>query len=210
MKTSIIAIIAAMGCSVLAQAQEGSVPSVTDPAVAQVQSAVTPSKSAYHDCLLSAGPQTFGALGLDEGQVVRISELQNRYKNDLKAAEEAKAANDKKSKSTKKVAVKEPVAKDAAQPVAAVIAPMDKTGVVNEQAVEHSSTEQPDPLVMNTDEPLQSPVLAPETTIQTPILEAPSDPAAGDELRGILTAQQWTMWHKQCYHELEETGMIQP
>lgn len=208
MKSRIIISAAALGWFSLVQAQDSSVPAE--------QHGAAPLKSAYHDCLLSAGKETFAVLGLDEGQVVRISELQNRYKADRKAAEETEAAETKQGKKSKKVVVKETVVKDAEPPVATLPpaetpAPTDKTGVAEQEPMDQLRTvEQPDPLVMSTDAPLEDPVLAPETTIQTPALAVPSDPAAGDELQGILTAQQWTMWHKQCYRELGETGMIQP
>lgn len=208
MKTRIIISAATLGLFSLTYAQDATVPAV-EPEVAPV-------KSAYHDCLLSAGKETFAVLQLDEGQVVRMTELQNRYKADLKAAEEAQAAEAKKNKSSKKTVAKEVVAKDAVQPVAAVPTtetptPTDKTGVADLEPMEtlRIAEQQTDPLVMSTDAPLESPVLAPESTIQTPALDIPSDPAAGDELQGILTALQWNMWHRQCYHDLEETGMIQ-
>lgn len=207
MKTRIIIAAAAMGCFSLAQAQEGkdAVSPVAEPASA---------KSAYHECLLNAGKETFAVLGLDESQIARVIELQTRYKGELQAADEAKAPKGKHAK--KAVVTKDVVAKEPEQPVAVVppavtTAPVDKSGIVAEEPMEElRQAEQTDPLVMSTEDPTLTAPLAPETTVQTPGLTMPADPAAGDDLRAILTPEQWNQWHKQCYSDLGETGMIQP
>lgn len=220
MKTRIIFATAALGCFSLAQAQEGTAAPATDAAL-PVEQTTTVEKSAYHDCLLSAGKETFAVLGLDEGQVMRMSELQARYKADLKAADEAKVAEEKAAKKNKgkavaakpvlnAVVVKEPDVHVATLPPAENTTPVDKAGVVEEQAADPLRTDVADPTVLSTDEAAQVALPVPETTLQTPGIAIPSDPATGDGLQGILTAYQFNMWHKQCYRDLEETGMIQP
>ena len=214
MKTRIIITAAAMGWFSLAHAQEGTTAPVKDAAVTASPEAAG-LKSAYHDCLLKAGKETFAILGLDENQVARITELQGRYKAGLQAAEEAKAPKGKQTKNA--VAAKEPVAKESEQAVVATeppsetAAPVDKTGVAVDAPIEEMrEAELTDPLVMSTDDPAQTTVSSPETTIQTPGLDTPSDPAAGDALQDILTPEQWAQWHKKCYNAVSETGMIQP
>ncbi len=211
MKTRNIIALAAVGCFTLAQAQGGITAPATDGA-AQPQGAGR--KSAYHDCLMNAGKETFDVLRLEEGQIVRVTELQTRYKADLKAADDEKASKGKQAKRT--TAVKEPAAKDSEQPVttlppAGTTATVDKTGTAVEDPMEElRAAGQTDPLVTNTEAIDHAEAMAPGSMLQSPALGTPSDPAAGDELQTILTSAQWSVWHKQCYNVPVETGMIQP
>lgn len=197
--------VAAVACFAVAKAQDGTVAPATDATVPAEQVQTAPLQSAYHACLLDAGKETWTVLGLDESQVARVTALQERYKAELNPPKETPATKGKKAVAVTKEAKAEPAV--AAVPSVEATEPVDKTGV----ALENTSDEVR-PLEL--DEPIielpNEALLTPDPALEVALVNAPPDPAAGDELQAILTPAQWNLWHKQCYHELEPTGMIQP
>lgn len=208
MRNRIIITVAAMASFAIAQAQDGSTPATKDARLPNEPVQSAPERSAYHDCLLNAGTETFAVMGLDASQVERLTALQARYKAQLEPPKETKATKGKSKKSEVSKAKEQPAAK-VEQPASTTAPtqsaePVDKTGVAVDQSLQ--TAQQAEPLREKT-QGQEELAVQPETTLQTPMM--PVDPTVNDELQAILTPEQWARWHKQCYHELG-TGMIQP
>ena len=143
------------------------------------QEATQPVRSHYDTCLLTANNSTWEALGLNNDQVTRIAEVQTRYKAYVAPPkEEAKAKQ--KGKKSKAVKSRETAAKDEM---------LDKSAG-------HDATD-----AKQTDETLQKPSEAtPDNTrVDETAAAMSAQPVPFDEeLRGILTPEQWAMWDKRC------------
>jgi low affinity Fe/Cu permease len=156
-------------------------------------------QSIYDECLLTAGTSSWKALGLNDDQVVRVSELQNRYKQSAKAAEE-KAVADEKAAAKGKGKVKKEAEK---APAAASVEPKKTDGLTAEQP----EVKQVDPQV--------EPALKDNTALEPPVENGTMDKeedfsaATGSippmeyspldaELRSILTPAQLALWERRC------------
>lgn len=167
-------------------------PPVREPATMQDPA---PVKSAYDECLTTAGQYTWCALGLNEDQVNRVGALQTRYKEMMAPKEEPKK-DLKKSKYVKQKAAKKESTKvkDAGE---------DKV-LVEKQADPSAPMSTKDTAVV----PDNSKV-AEEAAL------ADLDPAPAvalsvdDELQMILTPEQMELWNKRC-GSAQQTGMVQP
>ncbi len=135
-------------------------------------------RSHYDACLLTANSSTWSALGLNSDQMTRIAEVQTRYRtyvNPPKPAVEEKKSK-KKSKATKA---------DNAE--------------LNKEHLDKS--------VVNDADPKQTDAATlPPSTLEAPTgntsLESEAMGAQAlsydEELRGILTPEQWAIWDKRC------------
>lgn len=151
-------------------------PPATDKNV--TQETMQPVRSHYDACLLTANTSSWEALGLNSDQMTRIAEVQSRYRTYVQPPKEEPKAK-QKGKNSKAVKGKENTAKAEAR------------------AKEHL-----DKSAVN-DAPASQGTDAVEQTLNT----APGEESAAlsaqpvsfdEELRGILTPEQWAMWDKRC------------
>lgn len=142
------------------------------------QETMQPVRSHYDACLLTANTSTWEALGLNNDQMTRIAEMQTRYKTYVQPPKEDPKAK-QKGKKAKAVKNKETVAKAEAP----AKEHLDKSAV-NDAAASQGTD-------------------AMEQTLNA----APGEESAAlsaqpvsfdEELRGILTPEQWAMWDKRC------------
>lgn len=133
-------------------------------------------RSHYDACLLTANTSTWEALGLNSDQMTRIAEVQSRYRTYVQPPKEEPKA---KQKGRKAKTVK---GKEKAAQAQAPAQPLEKEVV--KDAASTASTD------------------AIEQTLETADLDnaaLSAQPESFDEeLRGILTPEQWAMWDKRC------------
>ncbi len=156
--------------------------------------------SIYDECLLTAGNGSWKALGLNDDQITRVSELQLRYKESAKAAE-AKAVADEKAAAKGKGKVK----KESAKAPAATS--------LEQKKAEGRTAEQPE---VKQADPNVEPAMKDNTALEPPMelngtLDKEEDFSAATgtippmeyspldaELRAILTPAQLTLWERRC------------
>lgn len=133
-------------------------------------------RSHYDACLLTANTSTWEALGLNSDQMTRIAEVQSRYRTYVQPPKEEPKAG-KKGKKSRAVKSKETAAQKEAP-----AQPLDK-----ETANDASSPVSTDPIEQTLGSADQD-----NSALNT-------QPVSFDEeLRGILTPEQWAMWDKRC------------
>lgn len=183
----------ALAIAAVGYAQSGT----TDP-VAPLQDPAQqqPQQSVYHECLVNAGPYTWKVMGLDEGQVARISAVQTRYKESLEPPKET--LKDKKKNK------KDQAAKKVQNP--AVSSGVDQPGVAKG---EEGKSNNPDVAVRDSKSESEMSTLE-GTTVTAEGTEVPAlPPTVTEELQLILTPQQWAQWDRQCAHP-EKMGSLTP
>jgi hypothetical protein len=151
----------------------------------------TPQQSVYHECLVNAGPYTWKVLGLNEDQVARISAVQTRYKESLQPPKEEK--KDKKSK-------KDQAAKKVQNPAVNSGADQPKG--------EEGKSDNPDVNVRNSKNESEMNTLEGNTATAEGTEGQPVPATVSDELRTILTPEQWAQWDRQCAHP--QMGSLTP
>jgi hypothetical protein len=157
----------------------------TTPTEKAGQDPAQPVRSQYNDCLLSANNATWSALGLNSDQMSRIAEVQTRYKTYVQPPKET--ADAKKHKGKKGQAVKSKPS--SAGKKTAETEHLDKSAV-NDAA----EAQQADP-----GKPPATEAVADNTQVVGNPDALAAQPASFDEeLRGILTPEQWAMWDKRC------------
>lgn len=170
-----------------------------EPVAAPLPESAPHIQSIYDDCLLTAGASSWKALGLSEDQVVRVSELQNRYKESSKAAE-AKAVAEEKAAAKGNGNVKKEVYK---APTAAV--GTEKVEAETPQPVEaQQAGEKVEPVAKDNtvlDPPAEAQRMLDKeadfsaaTATVPPVEYSPLD----TELRAILTPEQLSLWERRC------------
>lgn len=172
-------------------------------APAPQQDTVQHVQSIYDECLLTAGTSSWQALGLNTDQVARVTELQTRYKQSAKAAEEKAIADEKAA--AKAAKGKGKVKKEAEKAPAAASVDAKKADVLTAKQPE---VEQVDPQVepaMKDNTALEPPVelngsldkeedFSAATGTVPPMEYSPLDA----ELRAILTPGQLALWERRC------------
>ncbi len=151
---------------------------VVDPA----QQPVELQRSHYNDCLLTASNATWTALGLNSDQVTRIAEVQSRYKSFVNPPKEATKEKSSKKKSAS-TATKEDAAAD--------------TKTLDKSAVNDAVAPTPTDIAPANVAPEAAP--ADNTSVEGAASAMALPPVSFDEeLRGILTPEQWSLWDKRC------------
>lgn len=141
------------------------------------QETMQPVRSHYDACLLTANASTWEALGLNSDQMTRIAEVQTRYKTYVQPPKEDPKAK-QKGKKSKAMKSKETAAKAEAP----AKEHLDKAAVNDAPAAQGT-------------DPVERTLAAPDQ--ESAALSA--QPVSFDEeLRGILTPEQWAMWDKRC------------
>ncbi len=156
-------------------------------------------KSIYNECLLTAGTSSWQALGLNSDQMTRITELQTRYQQSVKAAEAKALADEKASAKAKGKAQVKKAANEATPPASGKqeAIKLERTeGEQTQREVEPSmkdSTATVPPVGSDGTLDKQEEFSA-TTGTQEPVEYSPLD----TELRAILTPSQLALWERRC------------
>ena len=182
----------ALAVAALGYGQNGTTaPNTTGQDPAQQQ----PQQSIYHECLVSAGPYTWKVLGLNEDQVARINAVQARYKESLQPPkEEKKTGKDKGNKDQASKKVQNP----------AVNSGVDQPGIAKSEG----KSDNPDVNVQNGKNENEMNTLQGNTVTADGTEGQPLPPSVNDELKTILTPEQWAQWDRQCAHP--QMGSLTP
>ena len=190
MRTRILLAAVALSASAIAVAQtETTTPATNnalEPVPVEQQEPAAPARVLQQDCLLIAGNNTWKALGLSDDQITRLAALQERHKAEIAPpVEEKDVKGKKKAAATKK-----------AEPAVGKTEVIDKTGVEADKQPAQAELD-PSKAAPTDNTGTQAPG---ETTAPDAVTE-PLQPVAlsvNDELRTILTPEQYALWSTQC------------